>query len=92
MNKLQKIQEENKLKTKELNELRINYDRVNTQLMESQRISTQYYNTKENVNEDCNRTVPMISQNRYDYQINELEESHTSGYNSKRVKMNNSQS
>ena len=92
MNKLQKIQEENKLKTKELNELRINYDRVNTQLMESQRISTQYYNTKENVNEDSNRTVPMISQNRYDYQINELEESHTSGYNSKRVKMNNSQS
>jgi chromosome segregation ATPase len=78
MNKLHKIQEENKQKTKELNELKINYNRVNAQLLENKKqIHTQNnYNFNHNLHLKNSKTIPYYNTTyNFGCEINELEDS-----------------
>ena len=73
MNKLQKIKEENKAKTKELIILKKNYERVNTQLMESQRSNSQYNTiTNREKTKNINDNPPQKNKN-FVGEINDLE-------------------
>ena len=73
MNKLQKIKEENKAKTKELIILKKNYERVNTQLMESQRSNSQYNTiTDREKTKNINDNPPQKNKN-FVGEINDLE-------------------
>ena len=79
MNQLHKIQEENRQKTKELNELKINYNRVNAQLIENKKqINTQNnYNFNHNLHHLKNsKTIPYYNSTyNFGCEINDLEDS-----------------
>ena len=86
MNKLQKIKEENKAKTKELIILKKNYERVNTQLMESQRSNSQYNTiTDREKTKNINDNPPQKNKN-FVGEINDLEYSKNKGENGRRKK------
>lgn len=73
MNKLQKIKEENKAKTKELIILKKNYERVNTQLMESQRSNSQCNTTSNKERSKNNNNNSPPKDKNFVGEINDLE-------------------
>ena len=88
MNKLNKIQEENQQKTKELNELKTKYNKINSQLMENQKKLLQEKDLYQDIYLKKSHTTPNYTMNKFGVEINDLEDSQSEEL-SRRLNYNN---